>query len=173
MQDAGTKGGGWFKVGHDAMDAIVDACEPKHRHYVIAGYVALLRVGNDRRAPGRGPASEPFEATRQEVATLAGMSVDTLDRVVVPALAALGLVTRKRGVRGGANRWTITPRVPPRAGRTRRRGAATSGRGRRSERVGVPLGAALRARGPFSLKKNRSREAGHAPDGAARPPTFG
>lgn len=104
---------GWFRVEHEALALIEERCA--RRLHAIGAYTVLLRMANERRA-------ETFEASRREVASRAGMSVDALDRAV-RELSEIGLATREKGRRGGVNVWTIRALgcrsqrqgVPPRA----------------------------------------------------------
>ena len=146
------KRGGWFKFPHEAFDLIAEHFPAGRRAYALATYTALLKLKNERRR------EETFEASNKEVAALAGISEDTLERLL-PGLAALGLASREKGTRGHPNRWQVP---------------ALSGSSTRSQRVGYPLPAgevpahsgSTRARPQHGEEEEREEEKKKAPDGA-------
>jgi hypothetical protein len=145
---------GWFPIEKAAMQLLREGCDPKRGASTIAVYSTLLEIANDAR-------SSTVEATRNGIAALAMVNVDTVDRVVTD-LAAIGLVAVERGTRGTPNRWTLLAPgvaasggqgVPPQAVG----GTASSGSTRARPRPLRGLGGELR---DVEEKKNK------APDGA-------
>jgi len=114
---------GWFRVEHDTVERIAASYPPRQRAYALALYTVLAKLANEHRGVTW------FEASNKDVAAMAGMSKDTLERIV-PWLVALGLVTRRERKRGATTCW----RVAATSGHSGGEVAATSGQGSRYER---------------------------------------
>ena len=127
---------------HATLDAIREHFTGAKRATAIAVYVCLTEAANRN---GGAPARDGFRAARKEIAQLAGVSVDTLDRYVAEfeQIGVLAVERSKIGDVNLPNSWALVdpPGAPP--SRTR---AATPSRTR----------AALRARedGPKAKKEN-------------------
>lgn len=90
----------WQSV--EAMAAIRGRFEGRERKTAIAVYVSMTEVANEAR-------SASFRAYRQEIASRAGISVATLDRIVT-GLCEIQLLQREtqpKGVLNGPNGWTL------------------------------------------------------------------
>lgn len=99
---------------HEALDAIRASglFAASRLTTALAVYLVLTEAAN--RSGGAGAREEGFTATRPEIAELAGISVDTLDRYVAD-LAKVGLVEverRREGTVNLPNRWVLPERAP-------------------------------------------------------------
>lgn len=98
---------------HEALDAIRDSNRFRGSMLAtaLAVYLVLTEAAN---RIGGADAREGFIATRPQIAELAGISVDTLDRYVAD-LVKVGLVEverRRDGTVNLANRWVLPERAP-------------------------------------------------------------
>ncbi len=137
----------FFQVGIDEMAVIGEYCPSRHLAYARSVYIELVRCAHEAR-------EAEFELGRTDLARRAGVSPNTLDRVL-PALAEAGVVEAEGGRSDGRpKRWILLGAGFPCGGK------------------GVPLvgegGSPDRGRSPSRVDndlKERDREGEGAEDG--------